>query len=104
MSERTGGSGLPEVFEFEVSGLKVLPSWLGNRMAAGKGKKSSPLDDLRYEEWSFTKELLLLIAVLQHTVDVTPEARDLIERVIAGEVFLASELPVPTEAERKPPK
>jgi len=33
-----------EVWEFEVSGLKVLQSWLGYRMKAGKGKKSSPLD------------------------------------------------------------
>ncbi len=93
-----------EVFEFEVSGLKVLQSWLGNRMAAGKGKKSSPLDDIRYEEWTFTDELLKVISILQHTVDVTPNAQDLLRRVVAGEVFLASELPTPTEAERKAPK
>jgi hypothetical protein len=101
----------PEVWEFEVSGLMVLQAWLGNRMVQGKGRKfqgkgrkSSPLDDIRYQQWTFTDELLRVISILQHTVDVTPEAAALLKEVISGEVFLASELPMPTEAETKPPK
>ena len=41
----------PEVYEFEVSGLKVVQSWLKYRMKRGGGRKSSPLDDIRPERW-----------------------------------------------------
>lgn len=93
-----------EVYNFEVSSYKVLQTWLGNRSAAGRGRTSSPLDAIRYEEWEFTDELLLVISILQHTVDVTPEAQAFIGKVLAGDVFLASELPQPTDAERRAPR
>jgi hypothetical protein len=93
-----------EVWEFDVSGLKVLQSWLGNRMQAGKGKRSSPLDEIRPERWTFTPELLLLLGILERTVELTPLAADLLERVVTGELIDPASLPVPTEAERKPPK
>ncbi|MGI8520703.1 MAG: type ISP restriction/modification enzyme [Actinomycetota bacterium] len=31
-----------EIWQFEVSGLRVLQSWLGYRMAKGKGRKIAP--------------------------------------------------------------
>lgn len=107
--ELTVGTGLvanvsPEVWEFEVSGLKVLQSWLANRSASGRGKSSSPLDAIRYKEWDFTEEFILVISVLQHTVDVTPHAKELLDRVLADDVFLASELPKPTDSEMRAPK
>lgn len=37
----------PQVWEFEVSGLNVVQSWLDYRMKKRAGKKSSPLDDIR---------------------------------------------------------
>src|ERR1035437_5771655 len=49
-----GGTFAPvarEVFEFEVSGLKVVQSWLRYRKKKGAGKKSSPLDYIRPERW-----------------------------------------------------
>ncbi len=98
------GPVAPEVWEFEVSGLKVLQSWLGYRMTKRKGKKSSPLDDIRPTKWTFTDELLLLLHTLEYTVQVTPTAAALLEEVVAGPTFLASELPTPTDAERKAPK
>ena len=94
----------PTVWEFEVSGLKVLQSWLGNRMKAGKGRKSSPLDDIRPERWTFTRELLTLLAILEQTVSLTPQATELVERVVTGDLIDAATLPAPTDAERKPPK
>ena len=42
----------PEVFDFEVSGLKVVQSWLRYRMKKGAGRKSSPLDDIRPQRWT----------------------------------------------------
>lgn len=93
-----------EVWQFEVSGLKVLQSWLGYRMAVRKGKKSSPLDDIRPSRWTFTPELLELIAILEHTVEVTPTAAALLDEILSGELIAAADLPQPTDAERKPPK
>lgn len=92
------------VWEFEVSGLKVLQSWLGNRMKAGKGKKSSPLDDIRPERWTFTPELLTLVAILEQTIALTPRAAELLDRVVAGDLIDPATLPTPTDAERKAPK
>jgi hypothetical protein len=94
-----------DVFEFEVSGLKVMQSWLKYRMKKGSGKKSSPLDDIRPERWSgqFTTELLELLWVLEATVTGYPEQARLLEAVIAGECFLADELPPVPEEMRKPP-
>ena len=93
-----------DVWSFEVSGLKVLRSWLGYRMANRKGRKSSPLDDIRPKTWVFTDELLRLITILQHTIDLTPTAAQLLDEIVNGPLLLATDLPQPTEAERKPPK
>jgi hypothetical protein len=95
-----------EVFEFEVSGLKVAQSWLKYRMKKGAGKKSSPLDDIRPERWTsqFTTELLELLWVLEATVAGYPEQAKLLEAVVVGPCFQPDELPeVPAET-RKPPK
>ncbi|WP_419918208.1 type ISP restriction/modification enzyme [Candidatus Poriferisocius sp.] len=105
----TVGSGTfapvaPEVWDFEVSGHEVLKSWLGYRMRVRKGRKSSPLDDIRPTHWTQTEELLLVLSIIEHTVEVTPKAADLLERITAGPLIPASDLPTPTEADRKPPK
>jgi predicted helicase len=92
------------VWEFEVSGLKVLQSWLGNRMRAGKGRRSSPLDDIRPDRWTFSPELLTLVGILERTVSLTPRAAELLERVVASDLIDSTILPTPTDAERKPPK
>ena len=94
-----------EVFEFEVSGLKVVQSWLKYRMKKGAGKKSSPLDDIRPGRWTgqFTTELLELLWVLEATVAVYPEQAKYLEEVASGPCFQADEFPpVPAEM-RKPP-
>ena len=93
----------PEVWDFEVSGLRVLPSWLGYRKKYRKGKKSSDLDYIRPTRWTQSKELLLLLSILEHTVEVTPRAADLLDRIVDGPLIPATVLPTPTPAERKPP-
>jgi hypothetical protein len=94
------------VFEFEVSGLKVVQSWLKYRMKKGAGKKSSPLDDVRPEKWTsqFTTELLELLWVLEATVEGYPEQAKLLDAVIEGECFKADELPEVPDHMRKAPK
>jgi len=96
----------PEVWAFEVSGLKVVQSWLAYRMKGGSGKKSSPLDEIGPERWTaeFTSELLHLLWILEATLATYPEQAKLLDRVLAGELVKADDLPeVPAKA-RKAPK
>ena len=95
----------PEIFNFEVSGLMVVQSWLKYRMKHGAGKKSSPLDDIRPERWTpeFTKELLNLLWILEATLKEYPRQAALLEEVLAGPLFTAGEFPeVPEEARQAP--
>jgi len=96
----------PAVWEFEVSGLKVVQSWLGHRMKDGSGKKSSPLDDIRPQVWTyeFTRELLELLWVLERTVEGYPKQKELFEAVLDGELFNADELPGVPDTAREAPK
>ena len=93
------------VFEFSVSGYKVIPSWLSYRMRAGAGRTSSTLDSLRPETWTaaMTEELLRLIWILEATVAAQHELATLLDRVLAGRLLPSAELPTPTAAERAAP-
>ena len=95
-----------EVWNFEVSGLPVVQSWLGYRMKKRAGRKSSPLDNIRPERWTprMTEELLELLWVLEATLEMEPELASVLDRVVAGPCFGASELPAPAEEQRRPPK
>ena len=95
----------PEVYEFEVSGLKVVQSWLKYRMKGGAGKKSSPLDDIHPTKWTgdFTTELLELLWVLEATTKEYPKQAELLAAVLEGPLFEASELPAVPEIARKSP-
>lgn len=94
------------VWEFEISGLRPVKSWLGYRMREPSGRKSSPLDEIRPREWpaEFTEELLELLWVLEHTFDVSSDLAAFLEAVIQGDVLAAEDLPAPTENERKAPE
>lgn len=96
----------PSAFEFEVSGFKVAKSWLGYRMRERAGKKSSPLDDIRPRTWTrqFTRELLELLWVLEATIAGYPVQKKLLEAVLVGPLFRASELPSVSEEAREAPK
>ena len=95
---------LSEVWNFEISGLKVLDSWLGYRMKRRKGRTSSPLDDIRPTRWTQTDELLRLLAILEHTIEVTPTAAALLDEILANPLIPATDLPAPTPDQRKPLK
>jgi len=94
----------PEVYGYSVSGLQIVKSWLGYRMKDRKGRKSSPLDDIRPEVWAFSEELLQLLWVLERTIAMQPEGKVLLDKVLASDLWTADELPKPTGAERRPPK
>lgn len=100
------GPVTPEIWEFEVSGLKVVQSWLAYRMKKRFGKKSSPLDNIRPNHWTarMTDEFLELLWVLEATLAMEPELASVLNTVVSGPCFKESELPNPSDDERKPPK
>lgn len=95
----------PAVWEFEVSGLKVVQSWLGYRMKNRKGKKSSPLDDITPSSWppEFTSELLRLLHLLEETLEIYPQQAALLEQIIQGSLLNADQLGAPPSEYCKPP-
>ena len=95
-----------EVWNFEISGLKIVQSWLGYRMKQRAGKKSSPLDGVRPERWTpqMSEELLELLWVLEATLAMEPELANALEHVVNGACYEGRELPSPKDEERKPPK
>ena len=100
----TFGPVSPTVWNFKVSGLQVVNSWLGYRMKIRKGRKSSDLDDIRPTRWTQTDELLRLLAILEHTIEVTPATAALLDEILANPLMPAADLPTPTPDQRKPLK
>jgi predicted helicase len=95
----------PQVWEFELSGLKVVQSWLGYRMKKRAGKKSSALDDIRPDHWTpqMTDEFLELLWVLEWTLSMEPELSAMLDKISTGSCFKVADLPSPTEAQREAP-
>lgn len=94
-----------EVMDFEVSGMKVVASWLGYRMKKPAGKSSSPLDQIQALVWQHDTELLELLWQIEFMINAEPEGHRLLQAVLQGEKIAPEILGVPTAAERKaPPK
>lgn len=93
----------PEIMNFEVSGLKVVSSWLGYRMAQPEGKTSSLLDQIQTESWEHDTELLQLLWQIEFMINAEVEGRELLNEVFAEEKIPPTELGVPSDTERKAP-
>lgn len=93
-----------EVWEFSVSGYAILQRWLDYRKSKGAGKHTSELDNIRPTSWppEWTTELLELLWILEATVALWPEADQVLNEVVTGPCFDASELPIPTPEEQQP--
>ncbi len=102
-------SGAPvaaSVWTFEVSGLKVVQSWLGYRLKNRKGKKSSPLDDITSAGWpsEFTTELLKLLHLLEETLALYLAQAELLDTILNAPLLVARQLSEPPESYRDAPK
>lgn len=95
-----------EVFEFSVSGLPVVKSWLDYRMRDGAGRRSSSLDSIRPRVWTaaMTEELLALLWVLEATVAMYPALSNLLDRILRSDLVPAAEFPQPSREDRQPPE
>ncbi len=104
-------SGVPrEVWDYEVSGMQVVKKWLGYRTASGSGRavsSGSELDRIRPQQWAdeWNDELLDLLRVLTHSLNLRPQQDELLGRVCSGPLVSASQLsvPGPNDPLRKPP-
>ncbi|WP_063766285.1 type ISP restriction/modification enzyme [Streptosporangium amethystogenes] len=100
----------PEVWAYEVSGMKIVKKWFGYRKKNPAGRKSSPLDNIHSEEWpaEFTTELLQLLHVLTLCVELEPDQNDLLEKICnsplipVADLERAGVLPVPPSARKAP--
>ena len=94
----------PEVYDFDVSGLKVVQSWLSYRMKEGAGKKSSPLDDIRPRRWTSQRpNFSNCSGCWKRRLRVIPNKRNCSMPCSKGECFRADELPpVPAEMRNAP--
>ncbi|NNB92524.1 hypothetical protein HJC10_00500 [Corallococcus exiguus] len=98
-----------EVMDYSVSGMEVVWKWLGYRTAKGAGRaasSSNPLDQIRATKWpdDWNDELIELLTVLTVTLDKHPAQGKLLDAICDGPIIPASELPAPSDAERKEPK
>lgn len=99
----------PEVYAFEVSGLRVISKWLGYRMAIPGGRAASsksPLDAIRPTTWApeWSQELLEIVSALEHTLEMQPIGSMLLDEMLLGQLIAADDLPDPSAALRQPPK
>ncbi|MDF9716629.1 hypothetical protein INN71_04060 [Nocardioides sp. ChNu-153] len=103
-------TGVPEeVWTFEVSGMDVIPKWLGYRMSKPAGRaasSASPLDHIRPAAWApeWSHELVEIVAAIKETLAIVPDGIALLEQILAGPLIPADELPPVSDALRKPPK
>lgn len=93
----------PEVWEYSVSGYRVVKSWLDKRKLKPSGRRSSPLDDILPERWTFAEELLELLWTLERTIALEPRGAARLAEVCASATFAAADMPQPSAAEREPP-
>jgi hypothetical protein len=84
----------PEVWAYEISGMKVIKKWFGYRKKNPAGRKSSPLDDIHTEEWpaEFTTELLQLLNVLTLCVELEPDQAKVLEQICNGPLVTVADL------------
>ncbi|MGA6126523.1 MULTISPECIES: type ISP restriction/modification enzyme [unclassified Microbacterium] len=102
--------GVPaDVWRFSVSGMEVIPKWLGYRMVKPAGRAASsdsPLDHIRPTAWAteWSDELIEIVAAIRETLAELPDGIALLDEIVAGPLISAEELPAPPAALRQPPK
>jgi len=99
----------PEVWNYQVSGMRVVRHWFDYRRHAPRRRRSSSeLDMITADRWTvdLTEQLRDLLAALDGCVHLEPKQVALLDRIIADELLTnsdleeASVLPLPLAAQR----
>jgi hypothetical protein len=75
----------PDVWDYSVSGMRIMPSWLRRRISRTT-RHRSPLDAIGPEQWTaaLTQELLEVIWVLEATLALEPELDAVLDEIVSG--------------------
>jgi hypothetical protein len=75
----------PDVWDYSVSGMRIVPSWLRRRISRTT-RHRSPLDAIGPEQWTaaLTQELLEVIWVLEATLALEPELDAVLDEIVSG--------------------
>jgi predicted helicase len=85
----------PEVWAYEVSGMKVLHHWFSyrkrdrKRPIIGDRRPPSPLGDIQPDHWphEYTSDLMDLLNVLGRLVALEPQQAALLDEILAGHLI-----------------
>ena len=85
----------PEVWAYEVSGMKVLHQWFSyrkrdrKRPIIGDRRPPSPLGDIQPDHWphEYTTDLMDLLNVLGRLVALEPQQAELLEEILSGRLL-----------------
>ncbi|MBM3302124.1 MAG: hypothetical protein FJY85_19505 [Deltaproteobacteria bacterium] len=89
-----------QVWEYEISGKKVLRQWFSYRKAnrerplIGKRRPPSPLGDIQPDHWlaEYTTELLNVINVLGRLIELEPSQAYLLQQICCNTTISVNEL------------
>lgn len=70
-----------EIWEFKSNGIHVVKSWLENRKAEPKGKRSSPLDYLNEKRWIYNDDFVKMVADVSAVIEAKKLALPLLQKV-----------------------
>jgi hypothetical protein len=98
-----------DVWNYQVSGMRVVEKWFAYRSENSRGRRSSELDDLKIERWTaaLTEDLLDLLTVLERCVALESTQSSLLDLVCGSTCITTADLrsarilPVPASS-RKP--
>ncbi|MFJ9039084.1 type ISP restriction/modification enzyme [Streptomyces sp. NPDC102406] len=84
----------PEVWHYEVGGMRIVKKWFGYRKASPTSRKTSPLDDMHVTSWprEWTEELIDLLSVLRRLVDLSPAQQTLTTSIVNAPVITVADL------------
>lgn len=99
-----------EVWNYQVSGMRVVKHWFGYRKKTPSGNRKSELDHIVATSWTsaMTTELLDLLNVLGRCVALQPRQAELLDeimvspRITVADLEDAGVLPVPAAAAKAP--
>ncbi|HEU5475176.1 MAG TPA: type ISP restriction/modification enzyme [Actinophytocola sp.] len=100
----------PSVWNYQVSGMRIIRHWFGYRKKNPSGSRQSALDRIVARTWTpaMTTELLDLLNVLGRCVTLEPRQTTLLEDVMTMPLISVAELeatcvlPVPSSASAAP--
>ncbi|MGA5325315.1 type ISP restriction/modification enzyme [Streptomyces griseoincarnatus] len=84
----------PEVWNYEVGGMRIVKKWFGYRKSSPTSRRTSPLDDLHVTAWpsEWSAELVDLLSVLRRLVDLAPAQQSLTTRIVNSPVVTTTDL------------